>query len=141
MSSQGLLMALLPPGMVGAASEGFIQPEKTKNRTERIVSNSSATSELFSRYLLIRRQLNRERGAVFLSKSYRNHGQPISIWTWSKAIARCSLGRKCAKFSGSVCELLVLVRLGVSTPQKFSGRKRVRGSSGQMVHGTPAPSM
>jgi hypothetical protein len=70
---------------------------------------------------------------VFLSKSYRNHGQPISIWTWSKAIARCSLGRKCAKFSGSVCELLVLVRVGVSTAQKFSVRKRVRGSSGQMV--------
>ena len=32
---------------------------------------------------------------------------------------RCSLGRKCAKFSGSVCELLVLVRAGASTAQKF----------------------
>ena len=74
-----------------------IRPEKTKNRTERIVPYSSATSELFSRYLIIRRELNRERGPLFLSESYRNHGQPISIWTWSKVIARvaerCNLSR------------------------------------------------
>ncbi len=67
-----------------------IRAEKTKNRTERIVPYSPATSELFSRYLVIRRELSRERGALFLSESGRNHGQPISIWTWSKAIARVS---------------------------------------------------
>lgn len=65
-----------------------IRAEKTKNRTERIVPYSPATSELFSTYLLIRRELSRERGPLFLSESYRNQGQPISIWTWSKAIAR-----------------------------------------------------
>jgi integrase/recombinase XerD len=65
-----------------------IRAEKTKNRTERIVPYSPATSELFSRYLLIRRELSRERGPLFLSESCRNHGQPITIWTWSKAIAR-----------------------------------------------------
>ncbi len=74
-----------------------IRPEKTKNRTERIVPYSPATSELFSRYLLVRRELSRERGPLFLSESCRNHGQPISIWTWSKAIARvaerCNLPR------------------------------------------------
>ena len=74
-----------------------IRAEKTKNRTERIVPYSSATSELFGRYLLIRRALSRERGPLFLSESCRNHGQPISIWTWSKAIARvaerCNLPR------------------------------------------------
>ena len=67
-----------------------IRAEKTKNRTERIVPYSPATSELFSRYLVIRRELSRERGPLFLSESCRNHGQPISIWTWSKAIARVS---------------------------------------------------
>jgi integrase/recombinase XerD len=34
-----------------------IRPEKTKNRTERIVPYSRATSELFGKYLLIRRAL------------------------------------------------------------------------------------
>jgi integrase/recombinase XerD len=74
-----------------------IRAEKTKNRTERIVPYSPATSELFSTYLLIRRELSRERGPLFLSESCRNHGQPITIWTWSKAIARmaerCNLPR------------------------------------------------
>jgi integrase/recombinase XerD len=74
-----------------------IRAEKTKNRTERIVPYSPATSELFGEYLLIRRALSRERGPLFLSESCRNHGQPISIWTWSKAIARvaerCNLPR------------------------------------------------
>jgi integrase/recombinase XerD len=74
-----------------------IRAEKTKNRTERIVPYSPATSELFGRYLLIRRELSRERGPLFLSESCRNHGQAISIWTWSKAIARmaerCNLPR------------------------------------------------
>jgi len=74
-----------------------IRPEKTKNRTERIVPYSPATSELFRRYLLVRRELSRERGPLFLSESCRNHGQPISIWTWPKAIARvaerCNLPR------------------------------------------------
>jgi len=74
-----------------------IRAEKTKNRTERIVPYSPSTGELFGRYLLIRRALSRERGPLFLSESCRNHGQPISIWTWSKAIARvaerCNLPR------------------------------------------------
>ena len=74
-----------------------IRLEVTKNRRERIVPYSVATSELFSQYLRIRRELSRERGRLFLSESCRNYGRPISIWTWSKAIARiaerCGLPR------------------------------------------------
>jgi integrase/recombinase XerD len=74
-----------------------IRLEVTKNRRERVVPYSPATSELFGRYLRIRRELSRERGPLFLSESDRNQGQPISIWTWSKAIARvaqrCNLPR------------------------------------------------
>jgi integrase/recombinase XerD len=69
-----------------------IRSEATKSRRERIVPYSAPTSDLFSLYLRVRRELSRERGALFLSKSFRNFGQPISIWTWSKAvrrIARC----------------------------------------------------
>lgn len=65
-----------------------IRLETTKNRRERIVPYSVPTSDLFSQYLGERRRHSRERGRLFLSESYRNHGQPISIWTWSKVIAR-----------------------------------------------------
>ena len=61
------------------------------------VPYSLATSELFSQYLRLRRELSRERGRLFLAESCRNYGKPISIWTWSKAIARiaerCGLPR------------------------------------------------
>ena len=74
-----------------------IRLEVTKNRRGRIVPYSPATSELFSQYLRIRRELSRERGPLFLSESCRNYGKPITIWTWSKTIARiaerCSLPR------------------------------------------------
>jgi hypothetical protein len=53
-----------------------IRAEKTKNRTETIVPYSPAKSELLGRYLPIRRAPSRERGPLFLSESYRNHGQP-----------------------------------------------------------------
>ncbi|MGC1655586.1 MAG: site-specific integrase, partial [Candidatus Acidiferrales bacterium] len=74
-----------------------IRPEVTKNRRERVVPYSAATSELFSQYLRMRRELSREPGLLFLSESCRNYGKPITIWTWSKAIARiaerCGLPR------------------------------------------------
>lgn len=70
-----------------------IRLETTKNRRERIVPYSPLTSDLFSRYLDERRRLSRERGPLFLSESYRNFGKPISIWTWSKVVAR--IGRRC----------------------------------------------
>ncbi len=70
-----------------------IRSEATKSRRERIVPYSAPTSDLFGQYLLVRRELSRERGPLFLSESFRNLGQPISIWTWSKAVAR--IARHC----------------------------------------------
>jgi integrase/recombinase XerD len=70
-----------------------IRSEATKSRRERIVPYSGPTSDLFSQYLGVRRELSRERGPLFLSESLRNFGQPISIWTWSKAVRRIS--RRC----------------------------------------------
>lgn len=46
-----------------------IRLEVTKNRRERVVPYSLATSELFSRYLQMRRELSRERRPLFLSES------------------------------------------------------------------------
>jgi len=72
-----------------------IRLEVTKNRRERVVPYSLATSELFSRYLQMRRELSRERGPLFLSESCRNYGKPISIWTWSKTIFPASPRTHC----------------------------------------------
>lgn len=74
-----------------------IRSEITKNRRERVVPYSVPTGELFRGYLSERRKLSRERGALFLSESCRNRGEPISISTWSKVVAgvarRCNLPR------------------------------------------------
>jgi len=65
-----------------------IRLETTKNRRERVLPYSEPTGELLSRYLCERRKITRERGPLFVSESCRNNGKPISIWTWSKAVAR-----------------------------------------------------
>ncbi len=70
-----------------------IRSEATKSRRERVVPYSAPTSDLFGQYLRVRSGLSRERGPLFLSESFRNLGQPISIWTWSKAVAR--IARRC----------------------------------------------
>lgn len=65
-----------------------IRAETTKNRQDRMVPYSVATSQLYAAYLQHRRELSRERGPLFLSESRRNRARPISIWTWSKVVAR-----------------------------------------------------
>jgi integrase len=63
-----------------------VKAENTKNRLERVVPYSAATGVLLSGYLAHRATLSRARGPLFLSESHRNHGRPISPWTWSKAV-------------------------------------------------------
>ena len=63
-----------------------VPAENTKNRRERVVPFSEASAQLFASYLRERSGLSRQRGALFLSRSRRNTGQPLSIWTWSKVV-------------------------------------------------------
>ncbi len=65
-----------------------IRAETTKNRRCRVLPYSLITGELFSLYLGERRKLSRDRGRLFLSESRRNRSAPLSIWTWSKVVAR-----------------------------------------------------
>jgi integrase/recombinase XerD len=65
-----------------------IRAENTKGRRERVVPFSEQTSELYAGYLGHRRQISRDRGKLFLSESRRNSGRPLTIWTWSKWIAK-----------------------------------------------------
>jgi integrase/recombinase XerD len=63
-----------------------VRAETTKNRMERIVPYSEATSTLYMAYLQERHLLSRSRGPLFLSESDRNLAAPITIWTWSKVV-------------------------------------------------------
>jgi site-specific recombinase XerD len=63
-----------------------IRASHTKGRRERIVPYTPAASGLYSQYLIRRRSISSERGGLFLSESPRNFGNPVSIWTWSKAV-------------------------------------------------------
>jgi hypothetical protein len=65
-----------------------VRAETTKNRRERVVPYSAATGELLSGYLAHGSGISRARGPLFLSESRRNHGQPLSLWTWSRWCAR-----------------------------------------------------
>jgi integrase/recombinase XerD len=65
-----------------------VRAETTKNRMERMVPYSIATSALYMAYLQERRLLSRNRGPLFLSESDRNLATPITIWTWSKVMKR-----------------------------------------------------
>jgi integrase len=51
-----------------------------------VVPFSDGSAQLFAAYLKERSGLSRERGALFLSRSRRNTGRPLSIWTWSKVV-------------------------------------------------------
>ena len=88
-----------------------IRPETTKNRQERVVPYSAATSVLYTRYLQERRQLTRDRGPLFLSESRRNHAQPLSIWAWSKVVQRIARGADVPQFTPHTLRHLCLTDL------------------------------
>jgi integrase/recombinase XerD len=71
-----------------------VRAETTKGRRERVVPYSEASDGLYLAYLLKRRELSRAPGPIFLSRSRRNRGSPVTIWTWSKVV------RAIAKRSG-----------------------------------------
>ena len=76
-----------------------IRAETTKTRRDRVVPYSVVTSALLQQYLHQRRQITRERGALFRAESPRNHGAPLSIWTWSKVVRGIALRANIPKFS------------------------------------------
>lgn len=71
-----------------------IRPETTKSGRQRVVTFSSSTERLLTRYVQDdRRQLlagfgGEEAGPLFLSESQRNPGRPIAIGTFNDVIER-----------------------------------------------------
>ncbi len=68
-----------------------IRPETTKSGRGRVVPYSAAAGQLLADYLRHRRTLTRSRGALFVSESRRNRGEPITPWTWSKVVRAIAL--------------------------------------------------
>ena len=71
----------------------------TKGRRERVVPYSAPTGTLYAAYLGERRAVGRARGPPFLSASRRNRAQPLTIWTWSKVVARLAARAGVPRFS------------------------------------------
>jgi integrase/recombinase XerD len=76
-----------------------VRPEITKGRRERIVPYTDLTSALYGQYLAERSLLSRHAGPLFLSESRRNRAHPVTIWTWSKVVARLADGAGVARFT------------------------------------------
>lgn len=88
-----------------------IRAETTKTRRERVVPYSAPTGVLLSGYLAHRATISRARGPLFLSESRRNHGQPLSLWTWSKVVRRVALAADLPRFSTHTTRHLCLTDL------------------------------
>jgi integrase/recombinase XerD len=88
-----------------------IKAETSKNYLERVVPYAEPTSRLFNAYLQHRRTLSRDRGPLFLSESNRNVCKPLTIWTWSKAIAGISRASGVVGFSTHTLRHLCLTDL------------------------------
>jgi len=88
-----------------------IRGETTKNQKERIVPFSIFTATLYQGYLAERRQLGRSRGPLFLSASNRTRAQPLSIWSWSKAVKALAKRARLSRFSTHTFRYLRLTDL------------------------------
>jgi integrase len=88
-----------------------VRAETTKNRRERAVPYSAPTGVLLAAYLAHRATISRARGPLFLSESRRNHGQPLTLWTWSKVVRKIALAAGVEQFSTHTTRHLCLTDL------------------------------
>ena len=69
------------------------------------------TGVLLASYLAHRATISRARGPLFLSESHRNHGRPLSLWTWSKVVRRIADEAGVPRFSTHTTRHLCLTDL------------------------------
>jgi site-specific recombinase XerD len=91
-----------------------VRAEVTKGRRERVVPYSDVLDPFYAAYLRHRRTLSRDSGPLFLSESRRNFGQPVTIWTWSKVVARLANRAGLPRFSTHTVRHLRLTDLARS---------------------------
>ncbi len=91
-----------------------VRAETTKTRRGRMVPYSAVAGQLLAGYLAHRRSITRERGALFVSESPRNHGSAISPWTWSKVVRSIAVRAGVEAFSTHTLRHLCLTDLARS---------------------------
>lgn len=91
-----------------------VRAETTKGRRERVIPYSAACSSLLQAYLVHRRTVSTARGPLFLSESRRNHGRPITLWTWSKVVRAIAVRAGVPGFSTHTLRHLCLTDLARS---------------------------
>jgi site-specific recombinase XerD len=91
-----------------------VRAETTKTRRGRVVPYSAAAGALLARYVVERRAITRRRGALLVSESRRNRGEPISPWTWSKVVRALALRAGLPAFSTHTLRHLCLTDLARS---------------------------
>jgi integrase/recombinase XerD len=88
-----------------------VRADHTKGRRERVVPYTPVASSLYMQYLRGRRSIGSRRDGLFLSESRRNRGEPLSIWTWSKAVRQLAVTAKVPRFSTHTLRHLCLTDL------------------------------
>jgi integrase/recombinase XerD len=91
-----------------------IRAETTKTRRGRVVPYSAVAGELLQSYLRHRATVTRARGALLVSESRRNRGEPITPWTWSKIVRSLALRAELPGFSTHTLRHLCLTDLARS---------------------------
>ncbi|MHA0994404.1 tyrosine-type recombinase/integrase [Enterobacter ludwigii] len=88
-----------------------IRAEITKNHRERVVCYSPAVTPVLAAHLKQLRQQGFSGGALFRSVSDRNHGMPLSIWSWSKTVKNWAMQAELPDFSTHTFRHLRLTHL------------------------------
>lgn len=88
-----------------------IRAETTKNRRERVVCYSPAVTPVLAAHLHQLRREGHAGGALFRSVSDRNHGAPLSIWSWSKTVRHWAIQARLPDFSTHTFRHLRLTHL------------------------------
>jgi site-specific recombinase XerD len=91
-----------------------VRAEITKSRKDRVVTFSELSSTFLATYLTHRRTLSIKSGGIFISESPRNLAEPITIWTWSKVIARVAERAGIPQFTPHILRHLCLTDLARS---------------------------
>ena len=91
-----------------------VRAETTKTRRGRVVPYSAVAGQLLAGYLQHRRQITGKRGALFVSESARNRGEPITPWTWSKVVRSVAVRAGVEAFSPHTLRHLCLTDLARS---------------------------
>ncbi|WP_062644462.1 site-specific integrase [Caballeronia arationis] len=94
------------------------------------MTHSQTSGELLRDYLRHRHVLAGDRHALFLSESPRNHGAPITLWTWSKVVRSIALRADVPAFSTHTLRHLCLTDLARSGWQlheiaRFAGHQNL----------------